>query len=208
MIPLVFRETKVATVNDKPPKDTLLAMLSEMEKEIVKCHRKVYADRTQSVLEEHNYLSKHYKWLKFKVSEERELWSHYYLAFERDFGSEMSKTYNALLEAGIVGHIEKSYRNVVEQKRFKHRLKNKHAFTEKQQSEFKPSSMTGNIQTLFCIFWLMCALSIVVFVVEMTWIPATLTVIRWVHIMEIYINVGLISLEVFVLRLRYPRNRR
>jgi hypothetical protein len=208
MLPLVFRETKVATVNEKQPKDTLLAILSEMEAEIVKCDRKVYADRTQSVLEEHNYLSKNYNWLKFQVSQERELWSHYYLVFENEFGSEMSKTYNALLEAGIVGHIEKSYRNVVEQRRLKHTLKNKQTFAEKDKSEFKPSSMTGNIQTLFYLFCLMCALSIVVFIVEVTWIPATLTVIRWVHIMEIYMNVALISLEVFVLRLRYPRNRR
>jgi hypothetical protein len=208
MLPLVFRETKRSMVNNKQPKDTLLAMLSEIEKEIVKCQRKVYVDRTESVLEEYNYLSKHYKWLKFKVSEERELWSHYYLVLERDFGSEMSKTYNALLEAGIIGHMENSYRNVVRQKRFKHTLKNKHAFTEKEQSEFQPSSMTGNIKTLFFIFLLMSALSIVVFILEMTWIPATLTVIRWVHILELYINVALISLEVFVLRLRYPRNRR
>jgi hypothetical protein len=208
MLPLIFRETKVATVKDKQPKDTLLAILSEMEAEIVKCDRKVYVDRTQSVLEEHNYLSKNYDWLKFQVSEERELWSHYYLVFENEFGSEMSKTYNALLEAGIVGHMEKSYRNVVEQRRLKHTLKNKQTFAEKDKSEFKPSSMTGNIQTLFYLFCLMCALSIVVFIVEVTWISATLTVIRWVHIMEIYMNVALISLEVFVLRLRYPRNRR
>jgi hypothetical protein len=51
MLPLIFRETKVTTVNDKPPKDTLLTILSEMEAEIVKCDRKVYADRTQSVLD-------------------------------------------------------------------------------------------------------------------------------------------------------------
>jgi hypothetical protein len=130
MLPLVFHEMKYPIVNGKHSKDALLATLAEIGKEIVQCQRKVYVDRTESVLEEYSYLSKHYKWLKFRVSE-RKMWSHNYWNFERHFGSRMSKTYNALLEAGCLSHLEKSYKNVVNQKRFKHTLKNKHTFTEK-----------------------------------------------------------------------------
>jgi hypothetical protein len=208
MLPLVYHEIKYPIVNGKHSKDALLATLAEIEKEIVQCQRKVYVDRTESVLAEYSYLSKHYKWLKFRVSEERKMSSHSYWIFERDFGSRMSKTYNALLEAGILSHLEKSYRNVVNQKRFKHTLENKKTFPEKAQSEFKPSNMKGNIQTIFIVYLILMALAILVFLVERTWIPALLTVIRWFYTMEMYINVALISLEVFVLRLRYPRNRR
>jgi hypothetical protein len=208
MLPFVFHENKAPTVNDRQSKDPLLAMIAEIEKEIVHCKKKVYVDHTQSVLEEKDYLAKHYPWLKLRVSEERELWSQYYIVFEKDLGSRMSKTYNALLESGILGHLEKSYRNVVNQKRFKHTLKNKKTFPEKAQSKFQPSSMSDNIQTIFFVYLILMALAILVFLVERTWIPALLTVIRWFYTMEMYINVALISLEVFMLRLRYPRNRR
>jgi hypothetical protein len=208
MLPLVFHKMKYPIVNGKHSKDALLATLAEIEKEIVQCQRKVYVDRTDDVLEEYSYLSKHYKWLKFRVSEERKMWSHNYWIFERDFGSRMSKTYNALLEAGILSHLEKSYRNVVNQKRFKHTLENKKNVPEKEQSKFQPSNMKGNIQTIFIVYLILVAVAILVFIIEKTWIPALLTVIRWFYTMEMYINVALISLEVFVLRLRYPRNRR
>jgi hypothetical protein len=208
MLPMVFHETKGPNVNAMQSKDPLLAMIAEIEKEIVKCQKKAYADSTESVLEEHDYLSKHYPWLKFRVSEEREFWSQYYMVFERDFGSRMSKTYSALVESGILSHLEKSYRNVVNQKRFKQTLKNKEAFTEKEKSEFQPSNMRGNIVTIFIVYFIMVTLALVVFLIEKTWIPALLTVIRWFYTMEMYINVALVSLEVFMLRLRYPRNRR
>jgi hypothetical protein len=143
--------------------------LSEIEEELVSsCQYKVYADPTEYVDAEYQYLSRNYHWLNFKVSKEKVLFEEHYMGFKGDFGHTMSKTYRVLQESGILNHMNKYYREHLYRKRlsFTRSLK-KAKVSESTQDVDQPTKLSGSIQTVFYIYLALIGVSYIVFGFEM-----------------------------------------
>jgi hypothetical protein len=148
---------------------SLTSYLSEIEEELVRdCQYKVYADPTEQVDAEYQYLSRNYHWLNFKVSKDKVLYEEEYVGFQGDFGHTMSKTYRVLQESGILNHMKKYYREHLYLKRSKFtRTLKRDSFPESTQNVDQPTKLSGSIQTVFYIYLALIGVSYIVFGFEM-----------------------------------------
>jgi hypothetical protein len=145
----------------------LTRFLSEIEEELIKCEYRVYADPTEYVDAEYQYLSRHYHWLNFKVSDEKILFEEHYMGFQGDFGHTMSKTYRVLQESGILNHMKKYYREHLYRKRLDFTRNLKRKISESTQDVDQPTKLSGSIQTVFYIYLALIGISYIVFGFEM-----------------------------------------
>jgi hypothetical protein len=145
----------------------LTSFLSAIEEDLIKCQYKVYADPTEYVDAEYQYLSQHYHWLNFKVSTEKIFFEEYYMGFQGDFGHTMSKTYRVLQESGILNHMKKYYREHLYRKRLEFTRSLKRKTSDSIQDVDQPTKLSGSIQTVFYIYLALIGICYIVFGFEM-----------------------------------------
>jgi hypothetical protein len=145
----------------------LTSFLSAIEEDLIECEYKVYADPTENIEAEYGYLSRHYHWLNFKVSEEKILFEEHYMGFQGDFGHTMSKTYRVLQESGILNHMKKYYREHLYRKRLNFTRTLKRKISDSTQDVDQPTKLSGSIQTVFYIYLALIGICYIVFGFEM-----------------------------------------
>jgi hypothetical protein len=152
----------------KVPTD-MISFKSGIEDNKIKCGRRVYADPTTDVISEFNYLSLHYPWIKFTLSEERVLESQIYSTFSYSNGAKMLDYYKALIHSGIYEYTMKYFRRIRWNFRLNHTRRNLMRMRNKWSQKEKPIRLSGSIQTLFILVLFLlavCCVNCVIFLLE------------------------------------------
>lgn len=137
---------------------------SVIENEIVQCNRVAFVDDFNVVTNEFNYLKKHYPSINFVISKDvfypsQKVWS-----FAPNSGPKIVDNFQALISSGIYEKISQYFTL----RDYRNRLN----FTVNQtnniiRSYVQPLNLEGLVQTIFYIYFILIAFSLVVLIVEL-----------------------------------------